>query len=377
MAFLKVPGKQATPDSQTIVWIQGGPGGSGIDVGLAQRELAGVIFGQQYNIVFFDPRGVSNSGLKLDCFPGSTAARAAFTSLHKTGITNTSTDSLQEQFYSSEIYAEWCNDAVVKTNSPHAYYVTTPAAARDVLTFVEADARATGHGKPEDAKLWAYGVSYGTVTGATFATLFPSRVGRLVLDGVVDAEQYYDNEWLDNLDQSDAAIEYFAETCHAAGKNRCSFWGPSATDILSRLDALIARLRDRPVPISGLDGTQQAMVTQADIKMLLLNTVYDPLSYFPRMADVLHQAETGNFTALAGTYASKAALKTTDAGSQIMCADTTRRNKQATIGGFAGYVDASAARSRYIGDLWPIEVDGVLCSALRPELPDSMVMTGE
>ena len=33
-----------------------------------------------------------------------------------------------------------------------------------------------------------YGASYGTFLGATYAALFPNRIGRMVLDGAVDPE---------------------------------------------------------------------------------------------------------------------------------------------------------------------------------------------
>ena len=37
-----------------------------------------------------------------------------------------------------------------------------------------------------DAKLHYFGASYGTFLGATYAEEFPTKVGRLVLDGAVD-----------------------------------------------------------------------------------------------------------------------------------------------------------------------------------------------
>lgn len=130
---------------------------------------------------------MNNSGLSLDCFSGNAEARLAFNRLHRTGVTNISSTSLEEQYYSSSIYGEWCNNAV-ENESPHGYYVTTPAVAHDLLTFIEAEAEAAGQ-SPSDARLWCYGISYGTVIGATFASMFPDRVGRMILDGVVNAEQ--------------------------------------------------------------------------------------------------------------------------------------------------------------------------------------------
>ncbi len=37
-----------------------------------------------------------------------------------------------------------------------------------------------------DKKLNFFGASYGTYIGATYAGLFPGKVGRMVLDGAVD-----------------------------------------------------------------------------------------------------------------------------------------------------------------------------------------------
>ncbi len=151
------------------------------------------MLGEQYNLISFDPRGVNNSGPSLDCFSENAEARLAFNRLHSTGATNVSSASHRVQYYSSSIYGEWCNNAV-DNESPHAYYVTTPAVAHDLLTFIEAEAPVVGQ-LPSDARLWCYGISYGTVIGTTFASMFPNRVGRMILDGVLDAEQYYDNDW--------------------------------------------------------------------------------------------------------------------------------------------------------------------------------------
>jgi pimeloyl-ACP methyl ester carboxylesterase len=129
------------------------------------------MFGEHYNFVSFDPRGVNNSDLRLDCFSGKSEPRSAFSQLHSTGATNISSTSLEEQYYLSSIYGEWCNDAV-DNESPHDYYMTTPVVAHDLLTFIEAKAEVAGQ-SPADAKLWCYGISYGTVISSTFASMFP------------------------------------------------------------------------------------------------------------------------------------------------------------------------------------------------------------
>lgn len=395
IAFIKLAGNNATVGSPSIVFIPGkistrspiqiyliskgtntlvgGPGGSGIDLLLTSRTQAKQIFGEQYNIVSFDPRGVNNSGLSLDCFSGNEEARLAFSRLHSTGATNISSTSFEEQYYSSSIYGEWCNNAV-ETESPHGYYVTTPAAAHDLLTFIEAEAEVAGQ-SPLDAKLWCYGVSYGTVTGATFASMFPDRVGRMVLDGVLNAEQYYENDWRDNFDQMDETMEQFSSFCHSAGPETCSFWGPSPADISSRMDSIIHQFQNHPVPVSGVQSQDlPTLVTYSDLKALFMNTIYAPLRTFPVMADILHQLELGNVSALAGMFGGLDF--TSDARLIIQCTDSYRRNRLTTIEEFKSYIEYTVSKSKYIGDIYPIYLENILCRSFRPQLPDSMVVQG-
>lgn len=355
--------------------IVGGPGGSGVDLLLGSRDLAGLAFGDQYNIVSFDPRGVNNSGPSLDCFSGNQDARLAFQRLHRTGSTTVSSTSLAEQYYSASIFGDWCNDAVAR-NAPHGYYVTTPAVARDLLSFTEAEAKLAGQ-PPSQAKLWAYGASYGTAIGTTFASLFPSRVGRMVLDGVLNAEQYYENDWRDNFDQMDAVVTAMTSMCHAAGAEGCAFWAKTPAAVAARLDALIHRLQARPLPVSGVSthaGPQ--MATYADLKTLLFNSVYTPAASLAGLADVLLQVERGNGSALAGTF-DRARTQEGDARFVIQCVDSYRHNKLASVGDFTRYIEYTVSKSRYLGDIYPIILDTIACLAVRPNLPDSMVMQGE
>ncbi|OBR08053.1 Alpha beta hydrolase fold family [Colletotrichum higginsianum IMI 349063] len=351
IAFIKLAGKNATVASPSIIINPGGPGGSGVDLLLAYRTIAGQIFGEQYNFVSYDPRGVNNSGLSFDCFSGNAEARLAFTRLYSTGATNISSSSFEEQYYSSSIYGEWCNDAV-QNESPHGYYVTTPAVAHDLLTFIEAEAELADQ-SPSEAKLWLYGVSYGTVTGATFASMFPDRVGRMILDGVMTAEQYYDNDWRDSVDQMDETIDKFSSLCHSAGPEACSFWGPTPADIAARMDGIIHQLQNHPVPVSGVQSRQlPTLVTYSDLKALFMKTIYDPLALFPVMADVLHQLESGDVSALVGMFDGLGIAS--GAGRVIQCADSYRRNKLTTLEEFKNYVEHTVSKSKYLGDIWSI-----------------------
>ena len=84
----------------------------------------------------------------------------------------------------------------------------------------------------------------------TFASLFPDHVGRLILDGVLDAEDYYNNGWRSNLFEADAALNS-STFCHQSGPDNCSFWGPSVQNITNRLDNILAELKYNPIPVLG------------------------------------------------------------------------------------------------------------------------------
>jgi len=85
----------------------------------------------------------------------------------------------------------------------------------------------------EDERLSYLGFSYGTVLGATFAALYPEKIDRMVLDGVVDDRQYYDAEKDPAFDVGDIdeALQICFEACHDAGPEACAFWHNNADEI--------------------------------------------------------------------------------------------------------------------------------------------------
>ncbi|KAF4440336.1 putative hydrolase [Fusarium austroafricanum] len=374
IGFIKLAGKNATTESQSIVIIPGGPGGSGVEILTGAQDGLGQILGESYNFVSFDPRGVGASGPKIDCFSGNKKAREAFARLHYSSTTNTSSTSLAEQYYSGSIYGEWCNNAV-KHNSSDGYYVSTPAVAHDLLTFVEAEAKMKGK-SPSKAKFWGYAISYGTVIGTTFASMFPERVERMALESVLNTDWYYSNDWESGLVDADKVVESFSTFCHAAGPQKCSFWGKTPANITARLDGFIKQLQSHPVPISGIQGkTMPTMVTYSDIKALLAKAVYEPLANFPSMADVLHQLEGGNATGLVGTFDSLSSF--TDDGVVTRCVDSYGENKFATLDGAKSTVQCGVSRSKYLGDVFPIYSRSFMCTSVKPKLPKSMMIQGQ
>ncbi|KAJ7770360.1 hypothetical protein B0H14DRAFT_2402404 [Mycena olivaceomarginata] len=121
-------------------------------------------------------------------------------------------------------------------------FINTDHTARDMLRIVQA------HGL-EKIQYWRF-FTYGSVLGATFASMFPDNVGRLVIDGVVDSENYFaSSEWSNNLIHTDKVWMAFVNGCVAAGPNGCAFFASAAAEILASLDKLYASLRARPIPV--------------------------------------------------------------------------------------------------------------------------------
>jgi hypothetical protein len=170
-------------------------------------------------------------------------------------------------------------------------------------------------------------------------------------------------------------METFSTFCHSAGPEKCSFWGSTPANITARMDGMIRQLQNHPVALNGIGNSDlPTMVTYSDLKTLFLNTLYTPLASFPSMADILHQAEGGNFSALAGMYDQSNSI--TDARLTITCTDSYQRNRLTTIEEFKIWVEYLISKSKYIGDIYPILLEGILCQSFRPQLPDSMVVQG-
>ncbi|MGP3690458.1 alpha/beta hydrolase [Streptomyces sp. IBSNAI002] len=101
----------------------------------------------------------------------------------------------------------------------------------------------------DDERLHYYGMSYGGYLGTAYAELFPSRVGRMVLDGPMDPALDGFDRWLDSARGYQKAWEVFAEDC--ATRDDCPV-GRSPQEAAQTLDALRAQLNRAPI-LQGKD----------------------------------------------------------------------------------------------------------------------------
>jgi pimeloyl-ACP methyl ester carboxylesterase len=253
IALIMLPGKNHTESgawSESPLLVNpGGPGGSGTEIvksaGRAQQEIAG----SDLDIVGFDPRGIGATTPQANCFldPSvDTEAQSPYerrvskedalirrvlwmTENAVVGLPNSSSTATEQTVFRARGLTKLCNfqddqDSILR-------FAGTPNVAQDMLSIVQAwDKWSAGLGrKPERhqessletalpeldgangvasppstrGKLVYWGFSYGTVLGATFATMFPEHVGRMVLDGVVNSDEWY----FENVSSIDGSVK--------------------------------------------------------------------------------------------------------------------------------------------------------------------------
>ncbi|GJE95976.1 hypothetical protein PsYK624_121690 [Phanerochaete sordida] len=272
-----------------ILFNPGGPGGSGVSF---VQELAAyfrVIIGPAYDLVGFDPRGVGFTTPSLEVF--HTAAEAlAFYGAYPFNA-NESIASFGRGYAQVQILGS----LAAARASTVAESVSTPAVAMDMLAI----SRAFGF---EEVNYW--GISYGTVLGATFAAMFPHNVGRFIIDGVVNSHEWYQGTDLSSLTFTDAALTSIYEACTAAGPSQCAIWAPTASAIRARIDALLASLHVAPVPVFDDPSTGSGVVDYATLVQQLLAVAYQPYASAPGAAQAVLALERGYASAVwAGSLA--------------------------------------------------------------------------
>lgn len=233
LALIRRPATDPAHRTGSLLFNPGGPGESGL---LAVRDHSDFYFTtrlrSRFDLVGFDPRGVGKSA-PVHCRSAAPPADSAV-------VDGTPDDPAEVDRYVASLkdFTASCH----ADSGERLAHVSTVETARDVdvLRAVLGDAR-----------LHYLGLSYGTYLGALYAERFPDRVGRLVLDAVVDPSLTA----LDSLRGQAAgfqlALDAFVADC--ATRADC----PLGTDVpgsRQRFAELLERLDRTPLP-AGEQGT--------------------------------------------------------------------------------------------------------------------------
>jgi pimeloyl-ACP methyl ester carboxylesterase len=161
-------------DYQGVVLVNpGGPGEPGLDWGdYLRAALLGEGFAaaaRDYDWIGFDTRGVGASRPALSCLPDYFSARRPEYVPRTKAL-------LDAWLRRSAAYAHAC-----ETRSLVQAMLLRNMTTRDLALDMDGIRQALGQ-----RQITYYGLSYGTYLGQVYATLFPSRVRRLILDSNVD-----------------------------------------------------------------------------------------------------------------------------------------------------------------------------------------------
>lgn len=233
VAVMRVKGANGRNDNPAILFNPGGPGDDGWSFGLRAAALWGrsdttedpaVAHAYQelaatYDLVGFSPRGTGWS-TTLTCprsqapFPVADPTR----NLDPTNIENT--------LRNSQLIAQSCE------NNPLMPFINTDATARDMDLI--------RHLLHQD-KLNYIGLSYGTWLGNWYASIFPERVGRMLLTGVTNFSVPLSHQ---NLIEDEVRQDVFDKVIIPYAANNSSSFGFDPAITIDSLRFLISHLSD-------------------------------------------------------------------------------------------------------------------------------------
>ncbi|WP_193611114.1 alpha/beta hydrolase [Nocardioides lijunqiniae] len=233
LELVKVPAGDPDARVGSLVVNPGGPGASGVAYAEGSSEVFRDQLTSRFDVVGFDPRGTGGSD-PVDCLPDEemTDFLAVDPAPDDAGEETELVDEL-ETFFAGCVER---SDALVG-------HVTTAEAARDM------DVLRAALG---EASLYYLGASYGTKLGATYAELFPTKVGRLVLDGAVDVGLSSREQSLGQAGGFETALRSYV--AHCVEEDDDCVLGDSVEAGLATISGLLDDIDAEPLPTS--DGRE-------------------------------------------------------------------------------------------------------------------------
>jgi pimeloyl-ACP methyl ester carboxylesterase len=207
-----------------------------------------------YDLISWDPRAVGNSVPKVDGMTDPALRRWFRSTLQDLGSSLDNEEVFNKAYDLSGLYGQVLTAPQPGTDENYhpAKFSGTTSVIRDMIEIIErhgewrekaakkviahkiksfgqklpqtltdAILQRTAYQKGKEM-LQFWGFSYGTIVGQTFASVYPERVGRLVLDGVVNATDYYAGAWKTDLIDAENINKNFTAECHSAGPQACA-----------------------------------------------------------------------------------------------------------------------------------------------------------
>lgn len=261
----------------------GGPGGSGVDYAAAADFIVSGDVHEVYDVVGFDPRGVQRSD-PITCYDD--AQMDTFLGADPTPDTPAEQ---QAAVRNAKAFAAACE----KKNPALLPNVSTDDVARDM------DVLRAALGQ---SQLDYLGKSYGTFIGSTYAGMFPKRVDKMVIDGVLPPDLTSSQVNLGQAQGFELATRAYVGDCVAKGG--CPLGG-SVTEGMQRIRDLLKQLDQAPIPVSNQGDVHQ--LTEGWGSAGIAEAMYDQ-SQWPTLTKAISDAFNGNgngLMTLADQYANR------------------------------------------------------------------------
>ena len=282
----------------SLVVNPGGPGGSGVDYAYAAEYLFSPAILDAYDIVGFDPRGVSRSE-PIVCLSDK-ELDAKFASDSKPDNEQEFAQILIE----SKKFIQQC-----EAKNKHLTSFSTANAARDMDILRQALG---------DAQLNYMGKSYGTFLGTLYAQFFPGKVGHMVLDGAVNPAISNFQQGLTQAVAFDKAFGAFVTDC--SKRSDCPL-PADKTAAIDEMKKILSQLEKKPN--KRLSESLALLGTAA--------ALYDSATGWPKLRAAITEVKkgkVGKFLELADDYTGRIedgnyTTNEFDSGAIIDCLDFT------------------------------------------------------
>jgi pimeloyl-ACP methyl ester carboxylesterase len=297
------------PRRRGVIFVNpGGPGVPGTEAIPAELSFFPKELLRDYDIVSWDPRGAGES-TAVQCFANQ-AAENAFLGQYASFPSGRA----QQRPY----IAKWREFGKICAARGGALlkHLSTADTARDLNLLRHALGQ---------TRLDYLGLSYGTFLGATYANLFPHRVGRMVLDGNAAPDALSYSLSLGVAIAAAKELDSFLRLCGQHSTQACAFSAGSPAATKGKWDALLARVKRAPIIVGGTAYNYAAILN------LVSGDAIDQVAAWPALAGALQQgwlASSQNASAPAATAAPAATVTRTQTYSgneqhfAILCADS-------------------------------------------------------
>jgi len=189
---VKLPSSSPNPEADAFTIVQGGPGGSSIDMAIGFRQALEFVRTKR-DVLIVDQRGTGRSNILQCDIPDEELINSAFDRARTLKLTR---------------------ECKAKLSHSDLRFYTTSVAVQDL------DAVREAAGYPQ---LTVYGVSYGTRVAQHYLRRFPENTRALIIDGVVDvglnlagaeiarrSQDAFDN-MVERCNQTKSCVEQFGD----------------------------------------------------------------------------------------------------------------------------------------------------------------------